>query len=73
MKREKSNGTKGVHPKFQPHFFKYIYLGVSDTNTHTDKRPGCSKCSRKAVIVKNKIYFCADCELERLRIKNGKR
>tara|TARA_X000001382_G_scaffold81954_1_gene57750 strand:- start:645 stop:851 length:207 start_codon:yes stop_codon:yes gene_type:complete len=63
----------GVHPENPPQFLRIYNLGVSDTNTHTDKRPGCSKCSRKAVIVKNKIYFCADCELERLRIKNGKR
>jgi hypothetical protein len=48
-----------------PAFFKNIYnLGVSDTNTH--KQPSCSKCLRKAVIVRNKKYFCAECELERI-------
>lgn len=59
--------ARGVHPRNMARFL-YIYnLGISDTNT--DKRPGCSRCSRKAVIVKNKIFFCADCELERLNLK----
>lgn len=67
IKKNKSCGTKGVHPNFQPHFLKIYTSGIS--HTYTDKRPGCSRCSRKAVIVKNKIFFCADCELERLNLK----
>jgi len=45
--------------------FKNILVG-SLRHKHTHKQPSCSKCLRKAVIVKNKQYFCAECELERI-------
>ena len=30
----------------------------------------CSRCSKAAVVIKDKIYYCADCEIERIAIRD---
>jgi len=41
--------------------------GVSRTYSIMPKHK-CSKCKRAAVIIENKIYFCADCYLKLKKI-----
>lgn len=32
----------------------------------------CWKCQKKAVIIENKIYWCADCKIAHLQIERNK-